>query len=624
MCGITGVVGPEAAASIDAMTDALTHRGPDSQGTWHHDGIALGARRLAIVDVRGGRQPMVAGAHVLVANGEIYNYRSLRTELESLGDSFSTQCDVEVILHGVRRFGTAFLERLRGFFAFALWDGDEETLLLARDRFGIAPLVWTTIGAHFVFASEVKAFERVDGWEARLNHAALGDYLTHRYVLGPETLFEGVQHVPHGHWMMRKADGSMQTQRWHRYPRAGKDTLSLVEATERLEEALERAVARRRQGEVPVGLYLSGGLDSSLIAAISAAQGEALPAFSHGFDPTADETSAAREVAEHLGMALTRANITPDSLLELPKIVRAMEQPVANSDVVGLWQLAHHASQDVTVVLCGEGADELFGSYPHQQLLAVLEAVPRPALQAGRQLLGATPSWLLNRLSSYPGAGEDGGVRDRLKSVLAERSLSARYTKLVCLFDERERSRLLGPKNTLAFEGRTSLVNELDKEEGVALERLVPMKFESWLPDYHLGRENRIAMAHGLEARYPFLDVDVVNAVAGLPLGYKTGWLPPREKRLLRRIARQHLPKAIAQRPKGPVRVPLALFGEHFHAMLGDLLNGSSARTAGLLESSEIEAMLSQVRAGSFLASRQAFALLMFEIWLREWKVSCR
>ena len=389
MCGITGVVGPEAAASINVMTDALTHRGPDSQGTWHHDGVALGARRLAIVDVRGGRQPMVAGAHVLVANGEIYNYRSLRTELESLGDSFSTHCDVEVILHGVRRFGTAFLERLRGFFAFALWDGDEQTLLLARDRFGIAPLVWTTIGAHFVFASEVKAFERVDGWEAELNHAALGDYLTHRYVLGPETLFKGVQHVPHGHWMMRKADGSLHMQRWYRYPQARKDALSLAEATERLEEALERSVARRRQGEVPVGLYLSGGLDSSLIAAISAAQGEALPAFSHGFDPNADETSAAREVAEHLGMPLTRANITPDSLLELPKIIRAMEQPVANSDVVGLWQLAHHASQDVTVVLCGEGADELFGSYPHQQLLSVLDAVPRPALQAGRQLLGA-------------------------------------------------------------------------------------------------------------------------------------------------------------------------------------------------------------------------------------------
>ena len=174
MCGITGVVGPEGGAFIDAMTDALTHRGPDSRGTWHKDGIALGARRLAIVDIAGGHQPMVAGQHVLVANGEIYNHRVLRTELEALGDRFTTQCDIEVILHGMRRFGPAFLERLRGFFAFALWDGGSQTLLLARDRFGIAPLVWTEADGRFMFASEVKAFEHVPRWEAGLKTAALG------------------------------------------------------------------------------------------------------------------------------------------------------------------------------------------------------------------------------------------------------------------------------------------------------------------------------------------------------------------------------------------------------------------------------------------------------------------
>jgi asparagine synthase (glutamine-hydrolysing) len=624
MCGITGVLAPDGASYIDAMTDSLAHRGPDGRGTWCEDGIALGARRLAIVDVSGGQQPMVSENHVLVANGEIYNHQELRAELEAQGDRFTTRCDVEVILHGIRRHGVSFLERLRGFFAFALWDSTTKTLLLARDRFGIAPLVWTQVGECFAFGSEVKALEEVPGWSPRLNVSAFNDYLTHRYALGPQTFFSEVEQLRAGSWLRVGPGGEVVQESWYSYPPTSDGRVSSTDALERVEAALEQAIHRRRQGEVPVGLYLSGGLDSSLIAAISAAQGEGLPAFSHGFDPRHDETTEADFVADHLGTSCTKAHISADDLDALPRIVRAMEQPVANSDVVGLWCLARKASQDVKAVLCGEGADELFGSYPHQQLLATLERVPSIAVRGSSRLVGKVPSWLLNRLSSYPGAGSDSAVKERLARVLKQKTLASRYRALVCLFSEDERRRFVPPV-VLSPEltQRTALINGLDRGGSHPLDRLIRMKFESWLPDYHLGRENRIAMAHGLEARYPFLDVDLVHAIAPLQVVLKSGGLPPREKKILRTIAGSHLPKRIALRPKGPVRVPLALFGERFHAMLGDLLVGPSARSTNLLVQAEVESLIGRVRGGSFLAGRQAFALLMFEIWLREWKVSC-
>jgi asparagine synthase (glutamine-hydrolysing) len=457
-----------------------------------------------------------------------------------------------------------------------------------------------------------------------LNVSAFNDYLTHRYALGPQTFFSGVEHLRAGGWLRVGPDREIVQDAWYTLPPMSEEDVSVTDALERVEATLEQAIARRRQGEVPVGLYLSGGLDSSLIAAISAAQGEGLPAFSHGFDPRQDETSEADLVASHLGTSCTKAHISSDDLDALPRIVRAMEQPVANSDVVGLWCLARTASQDVKAVLCGEGADELFGSYPHQQLLATLENIPSIVLRGSSRLVGKVPSWLLNRLSSYPGAGSDGAVKERLAGVLAQKTLASRYRALVCLFSEGERSRFVQPavlSPDLAH--RVALIDALDQGGSHPLDRLIRMKFESWLPDYHLGRENRIAMAHGLEARYPFLDVDLVHAIVPLQTALKTGGLPPREKKILRTIAGSHLPKRIAQRPKGPVRVPLALFGERFHAMLGDLLVGPSARSTNLLVQAEVESLLGRVRAGSFLAGRQAFALLMFEIWLREWKVSC-
>lgn len=621
MCGITGVLGRVTAPLIDAMTDAIASRGPDGRGTWMGPDVGLGARRLAIVDVAGGAQPMRAGDHVLVANGEIYNHRALRRSLESAGDTFRTDCDVEVLLHGLRRFGPAFLTRLRGFFAFALWDSKRRELLLGRDRFGIAPLVWTEAGGVFAFASEVKAFEHLPGWEARLNANALNDYLTHRYAMGPETFFAGVHHLSPGTWMRVDSAGRRRTATWYALPEIGAEVLAPKEATERLRAALDVAVARRRQGEGEVGLYLSGGLDSSLIAAISAGQRHGLRAYTHGFDGALDETDAARRVARELDTPLHMAQIRPDDINALPQIVRAMEQPVANSDVVGLWVLAARASRDVKAVICGEGADELFGSYPHQQALSTLSAVPDVALKTAKGLVGATPAWLLSRFSRYTGAAADPRVRQRLRATLATTSLSGRYEGLVALFSDVDREVLLAePWFRQHVSARRQLIARLDVDQGAPLERLISMKFASWLPDYHLGRENRIAMAFGMEARYPFLDVDVVEAVHPLTLAHKVGWAPPREKRLLRQVARQVLPRRVANQPKGPVRVPVDLFGARFHEMAADTL---CAQGSPLVESDTLRGLLREARTGSFLAGRQVFALLMFECWRKEWRVSC-
>jgi asparagine synthase (glutamine-hydrolysing) len=312
-----------------------------------------------------------------------------------------------------------------------------------------------------------------------------------------------------------------------------------------------------------------------------------------------------------------------EQLEALPAIVRAMEQPVANSDVIGLWGLAERASQDVKAVLCGEGADELFGSYPHQQLLASLSACPTFAVRGVGQLVGATPRWLLNRFSRYRGAASDVRVRQRLRAALKHTTLAERYRGLVSLFSEEERSALLHPSAMMdRVEDRWHLTEALNDGSAPPLERLIRMKFAGWLPDYHLGRENRIAMAHGLEARYPYLDTDVVEAVVPLGIKHKMGWRPPREKRLLRQIASDLLPRAIAQRPKGPVRVPVTCFGSRFHEMAGDVLSTQALATGGVFAAEPVQELLKAAREGSFLAGRQVFALLMFEVWRREWKVT--
>lgn len=629
MCGIAGVLGAGAGAAIDSMVDALRHRGPDGRGVFRGRGVALGASRLAIVAPHDGAQPIIDGPLVLVANAEIYNYRALRDELARGGARFATACDIEVILHGYRAWGPGVVERLRGFFAFALWDAERGELLVARDRFGIAPLVlWR--GAHCVaVASEVKGLCALPGFSPRLNPRALDHFLAQRHVGAGQSLFAGVEPVPAGSLAVLDRDGGGVFRRWYWPPASGRGVAppgGLAEASADLGLALDRATATRlSHGDAPVGLYLSGGLDSSIIAACAGQSNPGAPAFSHGYDPAEDELAFAELAAGLAGGPWHAVHLVPDDLDALPAIVRAMEEPVANADLIGLWALAREASRHVKAVLCGEGADELFGSYPHQQLLDRAARHPHLARAAAFGLRHTPLAWTRG-LGPYPGALSDPSARARLIAALTADSLNTRLESVTALFDSGERAAITTPALAAAVRAAASPPPPPPDPRGASgravaastLDRLIDRDLTDWLPSYHLGRENRIAMAWGLEARYPFLDDAVVQAVLPLPRSYKVGGLPPAEKRLLRRVAAGRLPKALAQRPKGPVRVPLSLFGDRWPAMARDLLSPARVASRGLFAPAAVATLLDRAPDQPFVAGRQLFALVLVELWCEQ------
>ena len=386
---------------------------------------------------------------------------------------------------------------------------------------------------------------------------------------------------------------------------------------------LAEAIGRRRQGESQVGLYLSGGLDSSIIGALATHSGGPLPAFTHGFNPREDETSAAQLAADSFGSPLRLAKIGPETLEELPAIVRAMEQPVANSDVLGLWALAKEASGHVRVVLSGEGCDELFGSYPHVQALHITRGWPIWKRKLAARALKWAPTSLLERLSPYPGAMSEASGRRRLERCLTAPDIGRAYDALTTLFTPGERTALYTSRaqqqvqeNHGAREEWVNSIQSRGKEE--ILDLLIDREINGWLDGYHLGRGNRISLAHGVETRYPFLDEQVISTILPLPVSLKLDSQRRVEKLLLRDLARQMLPPTIAEARKGPVRVPLQAFEQTFEDLLDQHLSVRAIRRRGIFDVDAIARLRTRRQAEPFLMNRQLFALLMVELWCAE------
>ena len=387
MCGIAGMVGGPDPDLLNRMMEAIRHRGPDDEGR-HIDGLAaLGHRRLSIIDVAGGRQPIASedGRYWIIFNGEIYNYLELRDELKAKGHRFKTQSDTETILHLYEEVGEACPERLRGMFAFAVWDSADHTLFIARDRLGIKPLFYAQTAERFSFASELKALLADKTVNRELDAQALDQYLTFMYVPAPATILRSVRKLPPGHWLRLK-NGTLTIRRYWDLPPAeasGTDNRSEAEVCEELADLFRNAVRVRLMSEVPLGAYLSGGLDSSLVAAMMSAESEsAVHTFSVGFEERRfDERPHAQRVAEFLGTAHRELVARHDAFDELPKMVRHLDEPVADSAAIPTYLMAELTKRHVTVVLTGEGADELFAGYSHYKIL-----------RAGNAMRGLAPS----------------------------------------------------------------------------------------------------------------------------------------------------------------------------------------------------------------------------------------
>lgn len=633
MCGICGYAGFEDDNLIETMTAAITHRGPDDSGIFRDGDLALGHRRLSVIDIEGGHQPVHSrdGRYALVYNGEIYNYRELRAELSADGVSFETNSDTEVLLHLLEREGADALNRLNGMFAFALWDKQRRRLMLARDRVGIKPLYFLLHEKRLVFASETKAVLRYRQADLSVNAAGVFDYLALRYVPGQSTLFNEIQRLPAGHFATWEG-GRFEVHRyWSPKSHAPKLTGSTDDLYEAFKEQLLASVKRRLIADVPVGAYLSGGVDSSTIVALMAqlSSGDKVKTFSVGFDYEHDELTQAAETAKQLGCDHQEIACRAEDIALLPDVVEHADEPLGDAIAIPMYQLAREAKKKVTVVLTGEGGDEILGGYLFHKVLALGELyrrmVPGPLRDKVVQpLIAAAPTQLLNTVFQYPAyLGERGKQKavDYL-SLLQPEQLDPAYRHLMSLFDARETHQLF----TEDFLQQLEAAGALDPMRRISrvnvrqpfFQRMLDLSYDHWLPDNMLLRTDKMSMAHAIEARVPFLDHELIEFCNTLPDHVKMRGLEG--KWILRRLAKDLKLPAVAKRRKMPFYVPIEKYFEQpaFQQMFGDLLSDEAIRRRGIFRPEFIDNLRRQMHAKEFVLVKQIYAVLTLELWFQK------
>ncbi|HSK18809.1 MAG TPA: asparagine synthase (glutamine-hydrolyzing) [Longimicrobiales bacterium] len=628
MCGICGIAGFRDDDLLDRMTAALVHRGPDSAGHFRTDHASLGHRRLSIIDVSGGQQPILSedGSVVIICNGEIYNFRELREDLHARGHQFRTNSDSEVILHLYEEHGPeGCLRRLTGMFAFALYDTRERLLFVARDRLGIKPLYYMEQGNRFLFASESKAILRYGGFEPTLDPSALHQYLALRYVPGPGGMFREIRKLPAAHYAVFR-DGALSLHRyWTPELCAGPFRGSADDYLEGFADHFERSIQRRLISEVPLGAYLSGGLDSSVIVgAMSRITSEPVRTFTVGFDFEHDELEDAAETARMLGCRHTEVECRVQDVSLLPDIVYHLDEPIGDAIVIPMYLLAREAKKQVTVVLSGEGADEILGGYLFHKVLSsahrFAQVVPlglRRALVS--PTLSAVPAALLDRAFSYPGALGQRGKQKLLDllELLEPQQLPDAYAHLISLFDRRDTDSLYTEQFRHQLRGQAAFEEVPGSAGAPWLNRLIHLQFEHWLPDDILMKQDKMSMASGIEARVPFLDHELVEYALRIPpdLKIRRGV----SKYILRSYAERLLPRDVASRPKRPFYAPVEKYLEDpaFRDLLEDTLSERSVRERGLFRPDAIARLRRRMHAGEFVYVKQVFSLIVLELWFR-------
>lgn len=572
MCGIAGILHPDTerfAPVVERMLGTLRHRGPDDGGLWTGRGLVLGHRRLSIIDVSaGGHQPMLGPRPDLCVtfNGEIYNFQELRAELQARGQTFRSHSDTEVILHLYEAQSTSWLSKLHGMFAFALWDGD--TLTLARDRVGKKPLFIADIPGGLALASEIKALRVVPGVDFSVRPQGVHDYLSFGIVPGPETVYAGVRRVPPGHVLRVKPSGKRTLTPYWDLTFTPKLQISEADALAEIERLLARAVELRLRSDVPVGAFLSGGIDSGLVTAFAARTlGRPLRTYCIGFeDGQFDERPLARQVAERYGTAHAERVLHSLGEDHLDEIIGHYDEPFADASALPSFAVAAVAREDLKVVLNGDGGDELFAGYRHYVAAKLNDRLQRlPGAQAAaRLLLPLLPAPRQTR-SPYQFA-------HRFARVLAA-SEEDRYLVLTKdLLDEHQKA-LLENAPARDLMASTRLLDRLAAPGLGPVDRMTAWNMTRLLADTLLIKMDIASMASSLEARSPLLDQDLVAFVARLPDDLK---LPGREtKPLLRRLADRHLPPDVAHAPKRGFEIPLQRWMEGpmnatLHARLTD------------------------------------------------------
>lgn len=625
MCGICGIISRHdfpGKAAVEAMCAALRHRGPDEEGFFLRPNVSLGMRRLRIIDLATGRQPISnenLTLHVIY-NGEIYNYRELRAELTALGHVFSTRTDTEVIVHGYEEWGLEAISRFNGMFAFALYDEREHRLILARDRAGQKPLFYHWNGQRLAFSSELKALLRLEDVPRDVDGQAIYHYLSLQYVPGPNTILTGVRQVPPGHCLIF-AGGDISVQRYWRPDYRHKAIRTQAKWIERTRELTEQAVRRHMVSDVPIGVYLSGGVDSSVVAAEMSRHGP-LKTFSIGFDVEAyNELEHARRIARRYGTDHHEFVVTADEVLAtLEDVVWFSDQPLADVSCLPTFHLARLTREHVTVALTGDGGDEVFAGYTRYVLDRWLRWFRLLPDRVRQQWLPA----IVKRLPDNAHIPTDRNVVAGLKRLAQASSTSYRASILAwgSFFTESQKAELLcrdwlkhiNPVSTVALLGE-----RFDEAAATTrLDRTLAVDFQTYLADDLLVKADRMAMAHSLETRAPFLDNSLIELGMQMPEALKIrGW---DQKWALRQAFRDSIPAENVRRIKRGFGIPIGVWLRgRLRERAREILLDQRTLQRGYFNPDAVEALLEEHQRGTVDHGQRIWALMVLELWHRQY-----
>ena len=619
MCGICGQFNfasdePVEPTTIRRMTDTIAHRGPDDEGYFISGPIGLGFRRLSIIDLAGGHQPMFDAERsvCVVFNGEIYNYRELRVELENCGHRFQTNCDTEVIVHGYKEWRTDVLNHLNGMFGLAIWDFRNKRLIVARDAMGIKLIYYRVSNGGFTFGSEIRAVLAAEESRPEVDPAALNMFLRFRYTPSPLTIFRGIRKLAPG-TMLVLDGGACREERWYNYvPRPFSTRKTDKEATEELLELYRAAVKRHLLSDVPVGILLSGGLDSGLLLALMNEQGGPWPAYTIGYGEAFedDELADAAETASILGARHIMVRLDQGEFeRSLPKIVECLEEPIAASSIVPMYFVSERARQDVKVALIGQGPDELFGGYKRH--LGVHYGEWWRWLPAG---LRSSVGFAIDRLprnETLKRGVSSLGTEDRLKRYQDVFSLAPAQI-IDGLFQDDLRPQRQDHELVDYWRELLPQTAHTDELGGFQL-----LEIRSSLPDELLMYADKLSMAHSLEARVPYLDRTVVEYVQRLGADFKIR--NGTRKWLHRQVCRSYLPPRILRRKKRgfAVNVVDQWFQSTLKSQFSELLFDRNSLMFQLLKAEPIHKLVKDHQSGRQDNHKVLFSLVMFEHWLR-------
>lgn len=633
MCGIVGIVErdparPVVAAELARMVHTLQHRGPDEEGSVTLPGVGLGMRRLSIVDLAGGQQPFAneTGAIQLVANGEIYNFQEIRRDLESRGHRFRSRSDIEVLVHAYEEWGESFLTRLRGMFALALWDGRTRTLLAARDRAGEKPLYYTQTPRGLLLASEIKALLVRPDVSRALDPEALDQFLTYEYVIAPRTIFKSIHKLPAAHYLVHR-DGDIQVRRYWDAAACPVVPRSDAEAADAVRAALRRAVDRQMMSDVPLGVFLSGGIDSSAVVAFMAdaaiRRGVEISTFSMGFDEASyNELPFAREIARTFGTRHYEGTVRPDLVQLFDRLVVHLDEPFADVSVFPTYLVSQMAREHVKVVLAGDGGDELFGGYDTylaQQLARRLAVMP-----------GAAWRVLDPIVSLFPPTEKKKGFVNKVRRFaqgMARGPAAIEQYRWMTYLSPAEKARLYKPYLVSALTGSDAyrpVRDALQRATGPGmtgerdlLNRQLYADLSVYLADDILVKVDRMSMATSVETRAPFLDADVMELAFSLPghMKIRNG----ERKYILKRALGGILPARILARGKEGFSIPMKhwLRGD-LRPLMQDLLSEDRLSREGLFEPAEVGRRMREHLAGRENHAHLLFSLMVFERWAEE------